>query len=552
MGRVGRQKLIPTKEELARRRPVVFHGDGAVVAPRSVINEGGGVSLAQALKQVHAEGGRNVHANRYWEEDPVEWVKKAKPKIESKQYGLIPFEPWDFQKALLKYVAQRKALVIEKSRQLGVSTTIIGIGFAYMMLYSHKTTGIPCHAHIIANKEETSLRLLKMIKTALHTADLSDEERENLYGADPGFNNAEIRYNTDTAQNYARAHTSSESAGRSFDGNLIALEEFAFLPVGQKIWTNIQPMVLDLENPGVYVVSTHNGEGNFFCELVDRASEKGLTHIPLPWQVHPERDEAWRQRSQDAFEGSIAEWEQEFALRRIRSGEAFLNMSALEEKAADTIWVGGEPRTGHRYAKAVDLAGPGQDVTVHTVIDLDAMPAQPVYQRAYENEPVEEKVRRIEDLDRAYPGPLFIDGTGDPSLPALVKAQNLTAIRFSAGSTMGAVKVDRTQSLKWRVVSRSQMRSWLVTNLERGRVVVHPDQFPELWEALSTAQYGASIASEGGAQKRKGKYVDHFDSFMLANLALVRGKRGSGKRVSNAFASVKSHPRLTAMRGERW
>lgn len=552
MPRVGKQKLIPTKEELARRRPVVLQGDSAIVSPRSVTGAAGTISLADALGQINAEGGRNVEASRYWEEDPVAWAKEKHPKIESKIRGLIPYQPWDFQEALLRYVSKRKALVIEKSRQLGVSTTIIGIGFAYMLLYSHKVTGIPCHAHIIANKEETALRLIKMVKIALSTADLDDEERENVYGADPGFNNEEIRYNTPTAQNYVRAHTSSDSAGRSFDGNLIALEEFAFLPAAQKIWTNIQPMILDLPDPGVFVVSTHNGEGNFFCELVDRATEKGLTHIPLPWQVHPERDEAWRIRSQEAFEGSLAEWEQEFALRRIRAGDAFLNMDDLREKAGAVAWVGETPIVGHRYAKAVDVAGPGQDLTVHTVIDLDADPAQVVYQKHYPNEPVLMKVQRIEELDQLYPGPLYIDGTGDPSLPALVRARNLIAIRFSGGSKMGDVKVDKAQSLRWRVVARSEMRSWWVTNLERGRVVVHPEHFPQLWQGLATAHYGPSLTAEGGAQKRKGKFVDFFDSAMLANLALARGRKQRDGGNLQRFAGLKSHPRLAELRGARW
>ena len=97
----------------------------------------------------------------------------------------------------------------------------------------------------------------------------------------------------------------------------------------------------------------------------------------------------------------MSKWAQEFDLRRIRAGEAFLDMEALREAAGAVEWIGEEPRAGHRYAKGIDVAGPGQDLTVHTVIDLDAHPAQVVFQKAYPQEPIQTKVARIEDLEHA-------------------------------------------------------------------------------------------------------------------------------------------------------
>ena len=90
MPRVGKKKLVVSKEELARRRPVVLQGSGALVADRSVTEGGasGAMSLADALQDLNAQGGRNVASDRFYEENPLVWVREKHPYIESKTRGL--------------------------------------------------------------------------------------------------------------------------------------------------------------------------------------------------------------------------------------------------------------------------------------------------------------------------------------------------------------------------------------------------------------------------------------------------------------------------------
>lgn len=555
MPRVGRKRYDETDADKTLKRPVMLPGHGAVLAAGSVDVSAGSADLdLGTLIRKQFPGGVNNMARDWYKEDPVVWVKEKKPIIETKDKGLVVFDPWPFQEALLRHVWSRDAVVIEKARQLGVSTSIM-VGVTHQFLYGHEVTGVPCHFHIIANTEDTAKdRLLKIAKTVLWYLDLEDELREALTGYSPDYGNIEIRYNGPRSQNYIRAHTTSGDAGRSFAGNGVLLEEAAIHDKLRDIWTSIQPMVLDLAGAGLgsntFVVSTHKGSENFFCELVDRAEEKGLVHIPLPWNVHPQRDAEWERQSRQAFEGSQAEWEQEFALRRIKAGEQALDIETLRAHAARWPWIGPDPLVGHKYLKGVDTSGPGKDSETHCAIDLSLRPAQVVWQRSYPKGSTDEKVARIERLDQTYPGPLYIDGTNDPTLPGLIRSRNVVAVRFTGGATENE-KIDDNDRLRWRMMPRTTMRSRLVGALEQGDLLVHEEEFPALWRALQTAVIG--YEKEGGKIKRKGKNVDDFDSLMLASLGLPRRVRGEIKRKSTGhWKGLASSDQLRELRRQRW
>ena len=163
--------------------------------------------------------------------------------------------------------------------------------------------------------------------------------------------------------------------------------------------------------------------------------------------------EAWLKRSLKNFAGRKELWDQEHALKRIKAGQRAIDVSLVEKWAAMVSYLGPQPLAGHSYAKGVDLAGPGRDETVHFAVDLKAGPPQLVYARTYPQQDTPTKIRSIENLDEVYPGPLFIDGTMDNAIAALVTARNKTAVRFTAGSRI-TEDVDKKERLKWLNVPR--------------------------------------------------------------------------------------------------
>jgi len=481
--------------------------------------------------------------------DPVAWCEVAKPYIESKVHGLVPFTPYDFQKQIMRAVAAGKAYVIDKSSQIGASTAVV-MGYAHQLIYRHKATGIPLHCHIIANSEEVAVeRLLKIAKVALDTAELSVEQRKHIDGINPKTKNVEIRYYTPSAHNYIRAHPSKETASRSFDGNAALMEEVAYMPYAEGVWRTLARTLDDMENAPIFLVSTYNGDGDFFCECVDNHEALGLIHLPIDWRAHPGRwgddnGKTWKERSQKKFSGRIAEWEEEHELKRIKSGEQAIDVRIIEEFAASIDFIGHKPIVAHRYSKGVDTAGSGRDLTVHTVIDLHTRPPQVVSQFSYPRQSTTGKVATIETLDKNWPGSLFIDGTKDSAIPALVNARTKVAVNFTAGHR-ATERVDRVEGLQWRNVPRSEMLSWLIANLESGTLIVHLEEFPKLREALRTARMGTG-------EKRRGKNVDFLDSLMLANLALTKRVRRGYDKGEKLIGGIPSSDKLRKLLRTRW
>ena len=443
----------------------------------------------------------------------------------------------------MRAVASGKAYVIPKSRQLGVSTAVVA-AFAWGILHRHSTTGVPMHCHIVANTETVAVeRLLKIAKTILSTADLPDWQRANLKGIDPETNNQEIRYYTSAAQNYIRAHSSSPNVARSFDGNAALLEEMAAMSYADDIWKAIVTMLDDVPNAPIFIVSTFGGDGDLFCDLVDNAKQFGLISMPLNWKAHPHRDAKWKKESLKKFFGREADWEEEHELKRLRTGQRVVDVGLVEKHAAEAKYLGPEVILGHKYAKGVDIAGGGRDNTVHIVVDLSASPApQVVYRACYPQQDAEATIWAIEELDRRYQGPLFIDGTMDAAIASLAKAKNKTAVRFTGGSEINE-KIDKVQRLKWQNVPREVILSWTAADLEQGRLIVHPKEFPDLFIALKTAQSGTGT-------KRKGKNVDDLDALLLSDLGLTRGPDRNTMPVK--ATTIEPDSRLRDMLNTKW
>ena len=81
--------------------------------------------------------------------------------------------------------------------------------------------------------------------------------------------------------------------------SLVIIDEAAFVDGAEELWASLQ-QTLSTGGQGI-LLSTPNGTGNFFHKIWIKAEagENKFKTIRLPWQVHPERDQEWRDR-QDA------------------------------------------------------------------------------------------------------------------------------------------------------------------------------------------------------------------------------------------------------------
>ena len=465
--------------------------------------------------------------------DPVAWVEWAEPYIECKRRGLIPFKPFDYQKHLMHCMAQGGGYVVDKGRQIGVSTAIM-VAAAHQLLFHQQATGAPFHCHVMASREDVAGGVLLGIAIrALRTARLSRHQRRYL-SLPTGRRTVRITYETRGASNYIQAHASTDTAGRSHAGNAIILDEAAFLRDAERVWASLAPFLDDAVNPSVFITSTYKSDGDWFSRCVDHARELGFVHIPLPWNVRPDRDESWKQESQRRFAGSLEAWKQEYELVRIKGSSTFADLAVLEHHASEHPFLGGTPNQSHKYVKGCDIAYAGRSLSVFTAVDVSVKPAQVVFQEAHSRKPVDERRQWLERFDADYPGALFVDGTNDPTFVALLRnCKKKFAVRITAGSQPSRY-FEPADRLPWIVIPRPHLLSRSAALLERGSVIVHPEYFPELWLAIKSADLES---------KSRGQNVDYLDSLLLAIFQLT--DRATTARIEAAPRMIRTRRRTS-------
>lgn len=494
------------------------------------------VTVAAAVAEQFPGGVPDGQWHMY-EEDPVTWCHEKKPKIESKSGGRQDFVPYKWQEAPMRYFWHGGSYFVEKSRQEGFSTCIL-IAASHAMLYSLPVMGIPLKMPIVADKEKTALKLLKIVKLALYTAEMTDDERATLNYADPKSKSDIVECNVEEGErqgeSWIGAYTSTGSSGRGEAFNAALLEEFAWADNAEAIWNSVRPVVTDVPTARVWLISTPNG-ATFHSDLCDNAEDFRATYLPMDWQAcgagrmpdGSDRDQAWRDQKDREMGKQLAA--QEYDLQRLGAGDHLVDEDTVRAYAHGVTWWGPEPLPGHVYSKACDIAGPGQDKDVDTVIDVTTVPAQMVFQQHYPNQATKTKLRRIEALDQKWPGRLRIDATNNSTLAEDVKSRNKIAVRFR-GEQDVTQKVDETTGMQWEQQPRERMSEALVRALESGSLVVHEKFFPDFWEAMRTAQFARKRLDTGKIEstqkaKRRGKNPDHWDSGMMAALEVKMAVR---------------------------
>ena len=301
--------------------------------------------------------------------DPVHFMKKY-CYIQHPQRGRIQFNLYPFQEKVLKLFRDNPYSIVLKSRQLGLST--LSAGYSLWLMIFHKDKNILC----IATKQETAKNMVTKVKFMFENlpswlkVDASENNKLNLRLV----NGSQIK-----------ATSASSDAGRSEAVSLLLIDEAAFIDNIGEIWASAQQTLAT--GGGCIALSTPYGTGNWFHQTWTRAeaSENEFLPIKLPWYVHPERDQKWRDR-QDELLGDPRMAAQECDCDFSTSGDivfypeyieyyekTFLK-DPLERRGADqNLWVWETPDYTRNYMVVADVArGDGKDYSAFHVLDIES------------------------------------------------------------------------------------------------------------------------------------------------------------------------------------
>ena len=299
--------------------------------------------------------------------DPSYFMKKY-CKIQHQLRGLIPFDTYDFQDDCVKDFQKHRFNIVLKSRQLGLST----VSAAYVVWYAifKKDKNIL----VIATKLNTAINFIKKVKTMLD-------------GLPPWLlltkfepTKQSIRF---TNGSTITAVPTSPDAGRSEALALLIVDEAAFIRDFDEIWTSLYPTLST--GGSAIILSTPNGVGGQYYKLWTEAETgaNDFNPIRLPWNVHPEHNQAWFDKeTKNLTKRQIA---QEFLCDFVSSGDTFLQPSEFEklrglikqpllkEGPQNGVWIWKEPQQGRKYVISADVSrGDAADFSAFHVIDYES------------------------------------------------------------------------------------------------------------------------------------------------------------------------------------
>ena len=300
--------------------------------------------------------------------DPVHFMRKY-CFIQHLQRGRIPFNLYPFQEKVLTLFQENPYSVVLKSRQLGIST--LGAGYSLWLMLFHKDKNVLC----IATKQDTAKNMVTKVKFMY-------ENLPSWLKIDAPENNKLTLRLSNGSQ--IKATSASSDAGRSEAVSLLLIDEAAFIDNIGEIWASAQQTLAT--GGGCIALSTPYGTGNWFHQTWVRAenAENDFLPIKLPWHVHPERDQAWRDR-QDELLGDPRMAAQEcdcdfstsgdivFYPEYIEFYEKTYIKDPLEKRGADqNLWIWEPADYSRTYLVVADVArGDGKDYSAFHIIDIE-------------------------------------------------------------------------------------------------------------------------------------------------------------------------------------
>jgi len=300
-------------------------------------------------------------------QDPAYFMKKYYT-IQHPTKGRMNFALYPFQEKLLRLFDREDYLIINKSRQLGIST--LSSAFSLWMMLFHQDKNIL----VLATTQATAKNLVTKVRFAY----------ENLpnWMKLPTIEHNRLSLRLKNGSQIKAVSAATDSA-RSEAVSLLVIDEAAFIDRIDDIFTAAQQTLAT--GGKCLAISTPNGVGNWFHTTFTQAqvSQNKFTPVSLPWTVHPEREQSWRdeQTKQLGPRAAAQECDCDFST----SGDTVLEPDTLnwfdsqfvcepvERRGIDkNYWLWSYPEPTKTYMVVADVArGDGKDYSTFHVVDIE-------------------------------------------------------------------------------------------------------------------------------------------------------------------------------------
>lgn len=308
--------------------------------------------------------------------------------------GIIPFKLEGYQKDLLKSFQNDKYIIVNKARQLGVSTSLM----FYSLWLSIFSTGKRCL--VVAHRKESAEEYITKLKTAYEFLPAWLKPACTLYSKNT------VEFETKSS---VKAITSNPHAARSFSATVFLVDEAAFINKCDEVIKGLMPTI-SASDGKLIAISTPNGNSdqNWFYTTFTTAKSgvNGWKWFELPWTVSSifTKNLNFRQDQIRIDNGNVDKFRQEYecifdvnlsslfskeALQAFEPSSQILNRSFGGVTYDDTLFIWKTAEYGAKYIIGVDCASnkaTAKDSTCFQVINQDTIEQHAEYLGKLPNE----------------------------------------------------------------------------------------------------------------------------------------------------------------------
>ena len=299
--------------------------------------------------------------------DPAYFMRKY-CYIQHPKRGRILFNLYPFQDKVLHLFRDEDFIITLKSRQLGIST--LAAGYALWLMLFHKDKNVLA----LATTQATARNLVTK------TTFMYDELPKWLKLPAVEKNKLSLRLKNGSK---IQAKSSNADAARSEAVSLLLIDEAAFIDNIEETFAAAQQTLAT--GGQCMALSTPNGIGNWFHQTWEKAEtgENSFVPVRLPWTVHPERDQSWREiqdrdlgprmAGQECDCDFLASGDTVFEPEDMSFYEETYQRDPLERRGIDgNLWVWEAPDYTKSYMVVADVArGDATDYSACHVFDIE-------------------------------------------------------------------------------------------------------------------------------------------------------------------------------------
>lgn len=314
-------------------------------------------------------------------QDPI-YFTETYMKIVNVDEGLVNFELYDYQKEMLRSMADNRMSIIATARQAGKSTTTCAFILWYTLFHKDKVVAL------LANKGDTAREILGRIQNAYQY--LPKWLQQGIVEWNKGSHLLE------NGSRVLAGSTSSDNV-RGYSINMLFIDEAAFIDNWDEFFTSVFPTISSGKTTKIVLVSTPNGLNHFHKLWVETGmQEDGMVKeearrndynpIKVMWFQVPGRNEEWRQAVLRGMSNDEEKFNQEYCVQFLGSSSTLIGGQSLKNLVhkipihqSEGLYKYEEPQDGHKYVATVDCSrGKGLDYSAFNVIDVTVMPYQQV------------------------------------------------------------------------------------------------------------------------------------------------------------------------------